>query len=65
MGKSKSIEDNIADIDEIIRQLEDKDTKLEDMFKLYESGMKKIKDTYAKIEKIEKDIQIISDEDEV
>ena len=61
MGKSKSIEDNISDIDEIVRKLEDKDTKLEDMFKLYESGMKKIKETYAKIEKIEKDMKIVSD----
>ncbi len=64
MAKAKSIEDNISDIEEIIKKLEIKDTGLEDMFKLYEEGMKRVNDTYKKIEKIEKDMQIIAGEEE-
>ena len=33
------------------------------MFKLYEEGMKRVNDTYKKIEKIEKDMQIIAGEE--
>ena len=33
MAKAKNIEDNISDIEEIIKKLESKDTGLEDMFK--------------------------------
>ena len=51
-------------IEEIIKKLESKDTGLEDMFKLYEEGMKRVNDTYKKIEKIEKDMQIIAGEEE-
>ena len=56
--------DLIDDIEEIIKKLESKDTGLEDMFKLYEEGMKRVNDTYKKIEKIEKDMQIIAGEEE-
>lgn len=63
MAKAKSIEDNISDIEEIINKLENKDTSLDDMFKLYEEGMKRVNDTYKKIEKIEKDMQIIAGEE--
>lgn len=64
MAKAKNIEDNISDIEEIIKKLESKDTGLEDMFKLYEEGMKRVNDTYKKIEKIEKDMLIIAGEEE-
>ena len=63
MAKAKSIEDNISDIEEIINKLENKDTSLEDMFKLYEEGMKRVNDTYKKNEKREKDMQIIAGEE--
>lgn len=63
MAKAKSIEDNISDIEKIIKKLESKDTCLEDMFKLYEEGMKRVNDTYKKIEKIEKNMQIIAGEE--
>lgn len=51
-----NIEDNFAQLDDIIAVLEDKDTPLEEAFKEYEKGIKLVKQCSSAIDKVEKDI---------
>lgn len=60
--KKQSIEETFAIIQETIDQLKDASTSLEDSFTLYEQGMKQIAFCNHEIDKIEKKIQILSED---
>lgn len=60
--KSLSIEETLKELEVIIEKMEDRDRSLEDTFALYEAGMKMVKNCSEKIEKVEKKIEILSEE---
>lgn len=57
-----TIEETFAALDDLIDQLESGKGSLEDAFKNYEIGMKLVKSCNEKIEKIEKQILVLSGE---
>ena len=60
--KDLSIEETLKELETIIEKMEDRDRSLEDTFSLYETGMKMVKFCSEKIEKVEKKIEILSEE---
>lgn len=62
MARSKSLETAFAELEELIRQMENKDTGLEDSFKLYTSGMKLIKYCNDSLDKVEKKLIQLGEE---
>lgn len=61
--KKLSIEESLERIDNILEKMESEDTGLEESFKLYEQGLKLIKDAESNIDKVEKQIKILSEEE--
>ena len=59
---AKTIEDSIKELEELVDKLEDDATTLEDSFKIYEQGVKMVKNINTRIDKVEKKLQIL-DED--
>lgn len=57
-----TIEETFEALDSLIERLESGDGTLEDSFKSYEEGMKLIKSCNGKIEKIEKQVLVLSGE---
>ena len=57
----KSIEQTFAELDELLEKLESPDTTLEESFACYETSMKLVKACNDKIDKVEKQIQILSE----
>ena len=57
----KSIEQTFAELDELLEKLASPDTPLEESFACYETGMKLVKACNDKIDKVEKQIQILSE----
>lgn len=55
-----SIEEIFAQLDGIIRNLEEGDISLEDSFKYYEAGMKLVKTCGKKIDQVEKQILVLN-----
>lgn len=58
-----TIEESLERIDNILEQMESEETGLEDTFKLYEQGLKLIKDAESNIDKVEKQLKILSEEE--
>ena len=63
MARSKSLETAFAELEELIRQMENKDTGLEDSIKLYTSGMKLIKYCNDSLDKVEKKLIQLGEEE--
>lgn len=63
-GKQAGIEENFAKLEEIIGKLEAGDNTLEESFSCYEAGMKLVKTLSSQIDKVEKQILILSEGDE-
>ena len=61
---SLTIEERFARLDEILEQMEDEGTGLEDSFRLYEEGLKLIRHAESGIDKLEKKIRILNEEEE-
>lgn len=57
----KSIEEALARIDIMIEKLENADTPLEEMFQIYEEGMKLLAEANRKINKVEKDLILLDE----
>ena len=57
----KSIEQTFTELEELLEKLESPDTTLEESFACYETGMKLVKACNDKIDKVEKQIQILSE----
>ncbi len=60
---AKTIEDSINELEELVDRLEDDATTLEDSFKIYEQGIKMVKSINSRIDKVEKKLQILDEEE--
>lgn len=56
---SRLIENNFEELDRILEAMKSEDISLEEAFKLYEKGMKLVRQCNDKIDKVEKKISII------
>lgn len=61
-AKEVKIEDLFAKLEELLVKLEDDRQSLEESFACYEEGMKLVKTCAAQIGKVEKKIQVLSEE---
>ena len=62
MENKKTIEQNFEEIETIIENMQKEDVTLEKSFELYHQGLKLLKDCNSQIDHIEKQIQIINEE---
>ncbi|MCI9564572.1 MAG: exodeoxyribonuclease VII small subunit [Eubacterium sp.] len=62
MEEKKTIEQNFEEIESIIQNMQEEDVTLDKSFELYNKGLNLVKDCNAQIDKIEKQIQIINEE---
>ena len=62
--KTPGIEENFSQLEDIIKKLEAGDSSLEETFSGYEAGMKLVKALGSQIDKVEKQIQILSEGDD-
>ena len=60
--KKVSLEENFAAIEEILTKMEDADLPLEESFRLYEDGVKRLKECSGEIDMIEKKVKLLSDD---
>lgn len=64
-NKENSLEQNFAEIEEIIKNLESDEMDLDTSFALYESGMKKLKLCNEAIDKVEKKMLVLNEQGEL
>lgn len=62
--KKPGIEETFAALEEIIKKLEDSGSSLEETFSWYEEGIRLVKSLNTQIDKVEKQILILSEGDE-
>lgn len=62
--KGKTLEDSFGELEIILEELDREGISLEESFDLYAKGMKLIKICSGKIEKVEKKLHIIGEEQE-
>ena len=58
----RTIEEQFGMLEEILKRMDAEDTGLEESFRLYEEGIRLIRQTGASIDRVEKQIQILSEE---
>ena len=58
-NKQMTIEDSFARLEGMVKALDSDEITLEESFKLYEEGMKLIKDVNGRIDLVEKKIRIL------
>ena len=56
------LEENFKKIEEIIKKLESNETTLDDSFVLYEQGMELIKECNGELDRVEKKLIILGEE---
>ena len=56
-----SIEESFTELNDIIKQLENKDTPLEEAFNRYEQGINLIKNCNDELDRVEKKIIVLQD----
>ena len=61
MGKTKSIEESLAEIQQIIDTMEQGNLTLEEALANYETGIKLIRGCSRQIDKAEKKIQVLTE----
>lgn len=62
MENKKTIEQNFEEIEKIIKSMQEEDVTLDKSFELYNQGLRLVKDCTSQIDKIEKQIKIINEE---
>ena len=62
MAQAKSLEQNLAELDIVIEKMSREDISLEEAFELYQQGVKLCKSCNDKIDKVEKQLEIIGEE---
>lgn len=62
-NRTKSIEETMEELESIIEKMEDRESTLEDSFACFEKGMKLVKECSQRIDKVEKQIMVLSEED--
>lgn len=60
-----TIEETFIEIENVIKNLENKDTSLEDAFVQYEKGIKLVKAANDSLDKVEKKILVLQDNSEI
>lgn len=64
-NKTLSLEDTFKQLEDIISRLDNQEITLEESFDLYTEGMKMIKSCNSKIDKVEKKLRVIGEEEEI
>ncbi len=62
MSKTKTFENNLAELADIIKKMEQNDVGLEESLKLYENGIKMTRECQSIIENAEKKIESLMDQ---
>lgn len=62
-NKTKTIEQTMEELEAIIEKMEDRESTLEDSFACFEKGMKLVRECSQRIDKVEKQIMVLSEED--
>ena len=62
MAKASNLEDTFNKLEAVLNEMEQGELTLDESFKLYNQGLKIIKDCNQQIETIEKQIKIINEE---
>lgn len=62
MEKKDVLESNFEELDKIIEQMESGELSLDESFELYKKGIKLVQNCNDSINKVEKEMQIISEE---
>ncbi len=62
MSEELTIEETFEALEEVLNQMEAQEISLEESFSCYEKGMKLIKYCNDKIDKVEKQIMVLSEE---
>jgi len=57
-----TIEESLARLDEIVNKMEDSEISLEDSFRLYETGIKELKECSTKIDAVEKQVMKLAED---
>lgn len=61
MSKEQTLEEAFGSLDEIIEKMEDSELSLDESFTLYSKGIELLKFCNEKIEKIETDIKLVTE----
>ena len=61
MSKEQTLEQAFTNLDEIIEKMEDSEISLDDSFSLYSKGVDLLKFCNEKIEKVETDIKLVTE----
>lgn len=61
---SLTIEETFEELEGILEMLEDEENSLEESFRYFERGMKLVKSCSAQIDKVEKQIFVLSEDEE-
>ena len=59
---TKSLEKSFEELEEIVGKLEDEEIGLEESFRLYQEGMKLLQKCNASIDKVEKELVVLTEE---
>ena len=62
MNEEITIEETFGQLEEVLKQMEAKEISLEESFVCYERGMKLVKACNDKLDKVEKQIIVLSEE---
>lgn len=63
-AENRSIEKSFEELEKIMEMMDSQEISLEESFKLYEKGMKLVKQCNDKIDKVEKKVNIIEGKEE-
>lgn len=63
MAKSQTIEQSFEKLDEILKCLEQPDISLDEALKIYNEGIKLVKNCNQQLDKVEKQIIVLSDKE--
>ena len=64
MTQTKTLEQSLEELNEIVEQMGKPELTLEDSFRLYQQGLQLCKSCHDKIDKIEKKMELIHDQEE-
>lgn len=63
MAKAKTLEESMAELEAVMNELEREDITLEESFSLYNTGMKLLKNCNDAIDKVEKKLIVLNEEE--
>lgn len=59
---TRTIEETMEELESIIEKMEDRESTLEESFACFEKGMKLVKECSRRMDKVEKQIMVLSEE---